>query len=44
MDFGEGFISEVSCACVAGIEYLLEVGGFVGEIGATTTEGTLAVH
>lgn len=40
MDFGEGFLGEVPCACVAGIKYLVDVGGVGGELGATATQWT----
>ena len=38
MDFVEGLLSEVSCACVAGSKYLIEVAGVVGKFGATATQ------
>lgn len=40
VDFGEGFLGEVPCACVAGIKYLVDVGGVGGELGATATQWT----
>ncbi len=38
VDFVEGLLCEVSCACVAGSKYLIEVGGVVGKFGATATQ------